>query len=102
MEVPKAGAGQGIDLQAALVALGTRGLTRILVEGGAELAASLLRSDLIDRIVWFHAPSLMGGDGKPALLPLGVEQIGQLETFVRMRGPTALGPDVMTEFSRTA
>jgi diaminohydroxyphosphoribosylaminopyrimidine deaminase/5-amino-6-(5-phosphoribosylamino)uracil reductase len=57
---------------------------------------------LIDRIVWFHAPSLMGGDGKPALLPLGVEHIGQLKAFERVRGPTALGADVMTEFSRTS
>jgi diaminohydroxyphosphoribosylaminopyrimidine deaminase/5-amino-6-(5-phosphoribosylamino)uracil reductase len=102
IQVSKAGEGRGIDLPAALTALGKCGLTRILVEGGAELAASLLRSDLIDRIVWFHAPSLTGGDGKPAVLPLGVEHISQLETFVRLRGPTALGADVMTEFSRTA
>ncbi len=107
IRVPKAGGGQlgegkGIDLRATLTTLGDRGLTRILVEGGAELAASLLRSDLIDRIVWFHAPCLMGGDGKPALLPLGVEQISQLKTFARVDGPTTWGADVVTELSRPA
>ncbi len=103
IQVPKPeGAGQGIDLQAALIALGDRGLTRILVEGGAELAASLLRSDLIDRIVWFHAPSLIGGDGTPAVHSLGVEHIAQLKRFTRVQSPAAIGPDVMTEFSRNA
>jgi diaminohydroxyphosphoribosylaminopyrimidine deaminase/5-amino-6-(5-phosphoribosylamino)uracil reductase len=97
IQVPKDG--RGIDLAAAMTALGNVGLTRILVEGGAELAASLLRSDLIDRIVWFHAPSLIGGDGRAAVLPLGVEQIGQMKRFVPLGPPTALGGDVLTEFS---
>jgi diaminohydroxyphosphoribosylaminopyrimidine deaminase/5-amino-6-(5-phosphoribosylamino)uracil reductase len=98
IQVPKEG--QHIDLAAALTALGNFGLTRILVEGGAELAASLLRSDLIDRIVWFHAPSLIGGDGRPAVLPFGVEHIGQMKHFSPLRPPSAIGSDVMTEFSR--
>jgi diaminohydroxyphosphoribosylaminopyrimidine deaminase/5-amino-6-(5-phosphoribosylamino)uracil reductase len=98
IQVPKNG--HRIDLAAALTALGNFGLTRILVESGAELAASLLRSDLIDRVVWFHAPSLIGGDGKPAILPLGVEQIDQMKQFVPRHPPAALGNDVMTEFSR--
>jgi len=35
----------------------------VLVEGGAQLAAALLRAALVDRIAWFHAPAVMGGDG---------------------------------------
>jgi diaminohydroxyphosphoribosylaminopyrimidine deaminase/5-amino-6-(5-phosphoribosylamino)uracil reductase len=96
------GSTKGIDLHAALTVLGNCGLTRILIEGGAELAASLIRSDLIDRIVWFHAPSLIGSDGKPAILPLGVERVGQMKAFARVRGPIPVGDDVMTEFARTA
>src|SRR5262249_2763397 len=57
----------GIDMAAALAALGDRGITRVLVEGGARLAGALARAHLIDRLAWFHAPSLIGGDGIPAV-----------------------------------
>ena len=57
-----AGAEAGVDPRGGLTALGAAGLTRVLVEGGAQLAASLLRADLVDRIAWFHAPAVMGGD----------------------------------------
>jgi len=60
------------DPQAMLAELGRRGLTRVLVEGGARLAGALAKAGLIDRIVWFRAPLLLGGDGVPALDPLGV------------------------------
>jgi diaminohydroxyphosphoribosylaminopyrimidine deaminase/5-amino-6-(5-phosphoribosylamino)uracil reductase len=40
----------GVDIGAALAALARRGITRLLVEGGAQIAASLLRADLVDRI----------------------------------------------------
>jgi len=101
IQVPPAADGQGIDLGAALTALGNVGLTRILVEGGAELAASLLRADLIDRIVWFHAPAMIGGDGKAALLPLGVEHISEMKRFFPIHPPAALGSDVMTELRKS-
>ena len=45
-----------IDLAGALAALGERGLTRLLVEGGGRLAAALLRAGLVDRLAWFRAP----------------------------------------------
>ena len=93
---------QGIDLKQALSALGTRGLTRLLVEGGAKLASSLLRSDLVDRIVWFHAPGVIGGDGLPAVQGFGLEHLAQMKRFIPVHPPTTLGADVMTEFRRAA
>ena len=59
-------------LTSALEALAARGLTRILVEGGGRLAASLLGARLVDRIEWFRAPGAIGADGVPALAALGV------------------------------
>jgi len=50
------GSAAGVDLTAAMTALGDAGLTRVLVEGGGQLAAALLRADLVDRVAWFHAP----------------------------------------------
>jgi diaminohydroxyphosphoribosylaminopyrimidine deaminase/5-amino-6-(5-phosphoribosylamino)uracil reductase len=91
----------GIDPEAALRALGTRGLTRVLVEGGARLAASLLRHDLVDRLVWFHAPGLIGGDGLPALDSLDIDRLAELGRFARIGdGPHAAGADMMTELAR--
>ena len=90
----------GIDLAQAMRALGTRGLTRVLVEGGAALAASLLRADLVDRIVWFHAPAAMGAEGRAALGELGVDALAAMPRFSRQGAPAVLGEDVMTTFTR--
>ena len=60
------------DPQAMLLEFGRRGLTRVLVEGGARLAGALMKAGLVDRIAWFRAPLALGGDGVPALEPLGI------------------------------
>ena len=57
---------------AALAALAARGITRVLAEGGGELAASLLAADAVDQLVWFRAPIVIGGDGVPAAAPFVV------------------------------
>jgi diaminohydroxyphosphoribosylaminopyrimidine deaminase/5-amino-6-(5-phosphoribosylamino)uracil reductase len=62
-----------LDLAEVLGVLAGRGITRLLVEGGAALAAGLLRHRLVDRLVWCQAPLLIGGDGIEALGALGVE-----------------------------
>jgi diaminohydroxyphosphoribosylaminopyrimidine deaminase/5-amino-6-(5-phosphoribosylamino)uracil reductase len=90
----------GIDLPAAMQALGTRGLTRILVEGGARLAAALLRADLVDRIVWVHAPALLGADATPAVQALHLDSLAKMARFKPISAPLVLGDDVMTEFVR--
>jgi diaminohydroxyphosphoribosylaminopyrimidine deaminase/5-amino-6-(5-phosphoribosylamino)uracil reductase len=97
--VEVAGAEVGVDPAAALAALGEAGLTRILVEGGAQLAASLLRGDLVDRIAWFHAPAVMGADAWPAVQAFGIDRLDAMPRFVRA-GQTAVGDDMLTEFTR--
>ena len=89
----------GVDLSRALAALAERGITRLLVEGGASLAAALLRGGLVDRIAWFHAPSVMGGDGWPAARAFGVEALADMPHFSRMSS-TAVGDDLFTEYRR--
>lgn len=99
--IPLTGASAGVDLTAGLHALGAAGLTRLLVEGGGQLAAALLRGGLIDRIAWFHAPAIMGGDGWPAVQAFGIEQLAAMPRFTRLRS-TPLGDDILTEFTRAA
>jgi len=86
-----------IDLAAALAALGERGITRLLVEGGAELAGALLRARLVDRLAWVHAPLLIGGDGIPALAALGLDRLTDAPGFERLSSEP-VGTDTLTTF----
>jgi diaminohydroxyphosphoribosylaminopyrimidine deaminase/5-amino-6-(5-phosphoribosylamino)uracil reductase len=97
IDVPAGSA--GVDLAAALQALGTAGLTRVLVEGGGQIAAALLRADLVDRIAWFHAPAIMGGDGWPAVQAFGIETLDHMPRF-RRHCVTSIGNDMLSEYSR--
>lgn len=63
------------DISEALTGLCERGITRLLVEGGAHLAASLIREKQVDRLEWFSANKLIGGDGLSALKSIGLEQL---------------------------
>jgi diaminohydroxyphosphoribosylaminopyrimidine deaminase/5-amino-6-(5-phosphoribosylamino)uracil reductase len=87
----------GLDLDAALRALGERGIGRLLVEGGARLAAALLEARLVDRLAWFHAPLLIGGDGIPALAGLGIAMLADAPIFERLSTET-VGADLLTTF----
>jgi diaminohydroxyphosphoribosylaminopyrimidine deaminase / 5-amino-6-(5-phosphoribosylamino)uracil reductase len=63
--------------------LAKRGLTRVLVEGGGQLAAELLRADIVDRLAWFHAPCIIGADGIPAAGAFDVTALAEAPSFVR-------------------
>jgi diaminohydroxyphosphoribosylaminopyrimidine deaminase/5-amino-6-(5-phosphoribosylamino)uracil reductase len=89
-------AGQ-IDLPEALRRLGERGLTRLLVEGGGRLAAALLRARLVDRLVWLHAPLLLGGDGVPAVGRLGLGALTDAPGFDLLSSET-VGSDVLSTY----
>ena len=88
-----------MDLAAGLQRLGEAGLTRLLVEGGGVLAAALLRADLVDRIHWFRAPAVMGGDGAPAVAALGVEDPGGAPRF-RLHARREAGGDIWEVWRR--
>jgi diaminohydroxyphosphoribosylaminopyrimidine deaminase / 5-amino-6-(5-phosphoribosylamino)uracil reductase len=98
VELPGDAAG-GVDLAAALAALAARGITRLLVEGGGRLAAALLDADLVDRLHWFRASSLIGDDGVPAVGRLGARALAALPRFERT-GLSSIGEDVMETYWR--
>ncbi len=72
-----------LDMDDAASKLADRGITSVLVEGGARLGASLLMAGLIDRLVWFHAPKIMGADGQGAIAELGLSDLSKIKKFRR-------------------
>lgn len=74
-----------LDLRRGLAELGSRGLAEVLVEGGGDIAATLLREGLVDELHWFVAPRLVGGDGWPALGSLGVTKLSQATDLADVR-----------------
>jgi len=88
-----------LPAQAALQGLAARGITRVLVEGGARLAASVLREDLVDRLEWFRAGMVIGGDGTPAAQGFGVQALTDSPCFHRLSIRQA-GPDVLETYRR--
>lgn len=93
------GPDNNIDLGQALGKLAERGITRILVEGGSRVLAALLRGGLVDRVLWFRAPRLIGGDGIPAAAPLGVNRLDETPLFERT-GVMEAGGDILETYVR--
>lgn len=84
--------GEGrVDLRAVLTDLFRRGVEQVLVEGGGELIGSLTDMRLVDRLVHFRAPVLIGGvDARPCIGGRGIAELGEgrrgWRTTVRMVG----------------
>ena len=89
------------DAPDALRELAQRGITRVLCEGGAGLAASLLRNGLVDRLAWFHAPKVLGGDAVAAADALGITALAAAPGFKRV-AMEACGEDVLETYARAA
>ena len=67
-EVLRAGESSGrLELAVVLKLLATRGVTRLMVEGGPTLAAALIAADLVDEAFLFHSATIVGADGVEAL-----------------------------------
>jgi len=98
IRLPADGGGRA-DLAAGMARLGEAGLTRLLVEGGGALAAAFLKADLVDRIHWFRAPAVMGGDGAPAVAALGVAEPGAAPRF-RLHSRRETGGDIWEVYRR--
>ena len=85
-----------VDLASLMTALGERQIVSVLAEGGAELNATLLAEGLVDRVAWFMAPLLLGGQNAPG--PLGGE--GRLlKEALHLRNVTCaqIGDDFLLE-----
>jgi diaminohydroxyphosphoribosylaminopyrimidine deaminase/5-amino-6-(5-phosphoribosylamino)uracil reductase len=89
----------GLDLRRALQALAERGVTRVLVEGGARVHGALLAAGLVDEAAVFVAPLILG-DAKAHPLADTGRNVALGEAW-SLRDPKirALGPDVLVRGS---
>lgn len=90
--------GGHVDLRAAMQALAAEGLTRIFCEGGADLAAGLIRAGLVDELAQFSAGALIGAEGRAALGPLGCAALADAPRLTLLSA-TPVGADVLTRWS---
>ncbi|MDH3595833.1 MAG: bifunctional diaminohydroxyphosphoribosylaminopyrimidine deaminase/5-amino-6-(5-phosphoribosylamino)uracil reductase RibD [Rhodospirillales bacterium] len=88
-----------LSLEAALQALGGRGVNDLLVEGGGQVAAGLLSQGLVDRLVWFRAPRVIGGDGLPGAGGFGLDRLDAAPRFERV-SVAPVGEDLMETYRR--
>lgn len=72
----------------------------LLVEGGAAAAAAFLREDLVDRLLLYRAPILLG-TGLSALGDIGLEELAQAHGRWQLQDRRTLGTDTLEIFHRT-
>ncbi len=86
-----------VDVGALFAALGARGITSVLVEGGGEVAASALAAGAIDKVLFFLAPRLVGGRDAPTPVEgLGAATMAEALSLERLRVRRS-GADVAIE-----
>jgi diaminohydroxyphosphoribosylaminopyrimidine deaminase/5-amino-6-(5-phosphoribosylamino)uracil reductase len=84
-----------IDLAALMQVLGARGVTSLLIEGGAQVAATALKAGIVDKVLFFYAPKILGGDdGVPMCSGPGPEKMRQSLPLHRME-VERVGADVL-------
>ncbi|MDO9297074.1 bifunctional diaminohydroxyphosphoribosylaminopyrimidine deaminase/5-amino-6-(5-phosphoribosylamino)uracil reductase RibD [Bradyrhizobium sp.] len=89
----------GLDLAAVLHALAEKGITRLLVEGGARVAASFVAAGLVDEVWLLRGARPVGADGVPALEALPLSAITQSPAF-KLRASETLQGDTLTIYER--
>jgi diaminohydroxyphosphoribosylaminopyrimidine deaminase / 5-amino-6-(5-phosphoribosylamino)uracil reductase len=94
VEVFETAGGRRVDLAMLLEELGGRQVTRVLAEGGPTLAAALCDQGLVDKLVFYVAPRLVGGTEAPG--PLGGEGVALMSSAAGARIDTVvdLEPDL--------
>ncbi|KPF98138.1 5-amino-6-(5-phosphoribosylamino)uracil reductase [Rhodopseudomonas sp. AAP120] len=90
----------GLDLPAVLRALSAKGVTRLLVEGGAQVARAFVTRRLADEIWLLRGPASIGEGGIKALDGLPLTAITAAPDW-RERSSERVGDDTLTIYDRT-
>lgn len=86
-----------VSLKDLMREVGHRDITSLMIEGGAEVNASALQAGIVDKIVWFVAPKLLGGEEALGVIggssPLSLEKTWRIRDLHYRR----VGEDLMFE-----
>lgn len=83
-----------VELGPVLEALGKRGMKHVLIEGGGQVAATALAEGVVDKVLFFYGPLLLGGESRPMIGCLGIRRLADA---IRLQTVTVrqLGPDIV-------
>lgn len=84
---------QRVDLEQALAAISAAGIERLFVEGGGVVATAFLRAGYVDRLEWFRSATILGGDARPVIGHLNIDDLNQMVRFTRL-GVQSVGDDL--------
>lgn len=82
-----------------VAALRAEGLSRLFLEGGGKVAAAFLAAGLVDRLIWFRAPMVLGAGGRPAVDDLPWDGLAEAPRFRRV-SIAEFGPDLCETYER--
>ncbi len=63
----------GISMRDLMKKLSQRGIKSVLIEGGSRVAASAVKEKIVDKMVFFYSPLIVGGDGTSMISPIGTD-----------------------------
>jgi diaminohydroxyphosphoribosylaminopyrimidine deaminase/5-amino-6-(5-phosphoribosylamino)uracil reductase len=92
-------ASAGLDLPVALRALSEKGITRLLVEGGARVASSFVAAGLVDEVWLLRGPDPVGAGGVDALEALPLSALTE-SPALKLRASETLQNDTLTIYER--
>ena len=95
----RGGAVDGWSAIASPAAVADLPVDHLLVEGGAGAAAAFLRADLVDRLLLYRAPILIGG-GRASIGDIGVTDLADAHGRWRLRDSRMLGSDRVEVYER--
>lgn len=87
----------GIDMAVLMDELGKRGITSLLIEGGGTTHASAFKAGIVDKVMFFVAPKILGG--RDAVSPVEGEGFATIDEAIQLDHMTAtpVGQDLLIE-----
>lgn len=85
-----------IGLTPLLRRLAKMGLLSVMIEGGATTAGHALKEEIVDKILFFYAPKIIGAEGRPMINLLGIKRMNQ-SPRIRAMELKRIGNDFLVE-----
>jgi diaminohydroxyphosphoribosylaminopyrimidine deaminase/5-amino-6-(5-phosphoribosylamino)uracil reductase len=76
--------------------LGSRNITSVMIEGGSRLNSAAWQAKIVNKVIFFAAPKIFGGDKLPVIGPPGVDSMAEA-TNLKISKVEYLDPDILIE-----